>query len=191
MTLWHYNLWYDLGIWSWDTLAWWTRIVWRIIQILTSSKKLRSEHIYCNYYGTRSLYTLCSLTIIVFNIIQIQLGSLELGFIDGTWIMAKCNTVTLTLEIWPWVKKKTWQYGILFRGKFWLCLNCDYEVEAKNWIKRHHTSLSHEKLFQIFFKSNIAVNSYGPHMDLRYVCTVNLTLCPQSINHVSYGDLFF
>ena len=79
--------------------------------------------------GSRSWHTLGSWITIVWNIIQIQLG-IDFGYV--------C-TVTLTLEIWPWIKvmthhwvrnnkcvkyypDPTWQSGVMVRTRiFGMC----------------------------------------------------------------------
>ena len=41
----------------------------------------------------------------------------------------------------------------------------------------HDTSLIHgQQLCEILSRSNMAVRSYGPYTDFKYVCTVTLTL---------------
>ena len=61
-------------------------------------------------------------------------------------------TVTLTLEIWPWVKvmthpwvmdndvvkyypHPTWQWGVIARTQIWVCVNFDLDLEIWPWVK--------------------------------------------------------
>ena len=109
---WHWR--YDLGSRSWHTLRSWTTIVWNIIQIQHGSEELWSGHGF-------SVCVHCDL----------DLGDMTLGQGHDTpldhgqqlcEILSRSNmaasycpdtdfryvfTVTLTLEIWPWVKVMT------------------------------------------------------------------------------------
>ena len=122
---------------------------------------------------------------IVWNIIQIQLGTdTDFGFV--------C-TVTLTSEIWPCVKVMThpsvidsvWNIIQIQLGSeelwpghgFWVCVHCDLILGHMTLGQGHDTSFGHRhKVCEILSRSNLAVRSYGPDTDFRYMCTVTLTL---------------
>ena len=63
----------------------------------------------------------------------------------------KC-TMTLALEIWPWVKvmthpwvmdntcvkyykDPTWQWGVMAWHGFWVCVHCDLDLGGMTWVK--------------------------------------------------------
>ena len=140
--LWPWPWRYDLGSRSWHTLGLWTTIVWNIIQIQLSSEVLWPGHGF-------PVYMHCDL----------DLGDMTLGQGHDTplghgqqlsEILSRSNlavrsygpdtdfqyvcTVTLTLEIWPWVKvmthpwvmdnnwvkyypDPTWQWGVMARTR--------------------------------------------------------------------------
>ena len=96
------------------------------------------------------------------------------------------HTVTLTLEIWPWVKvmthpwvmdnnnvkyypDPTWS-GELWPGQgIWVCVPCDLDIRDM--------TLGHgQKVCEILSRSNLSVRRYGPDKYFRYMCTVTLTL---------------
>ena len=103
-------------------------------------------------------------------------------------------TVTLTSEIWPWVKvmthpsvisnkwvkyypDPTWQWGVMART--WISSMCAlwtwpwrYDLGSRSW----HTLGPGQQLCEILSRSNLAVRGYGPDTDFQYVCTVTLTL---------------
>ena len=60
---------------------------------------------------------------------------------------------------------------------FWVCVHCDLDTGDVTLGQGHDTPLGPgQQLFEILSRSNLAVRSYGPDMDLGYVCTVTLTL---------------
>ena len=121
--LWPWPWRYDLGSrsWrSWHTLGSWTAIVWNVIQIIIGSEELRPGHGF-------PLCVHCDL----------DLGDMTLGQSHDTplghgqqlcEILSRSNmavrsygldtdfgyvcTVTLTLELWPWVKVKTHPWAV-------------------------------------------------------------------------------
>ena len=88
-------------------------------------------------------------------------------------------TVTLTLEIWPWVKvmthpwgmhnncvkyylDPTWQWGVMAGHGFWICVHCDLELGDMTLGEGHDKSLRYgKKLCKILSRSNMTVRSYG------------------------------
>ena len=102
--------------------------------------------------GSRSWHTLGSWTTIVWNIIKIKLAVRSYG--PDTDFQYMC-TVTLTLEIWPWVKvmthpwvmdincvkyyqDPTWQWGVMART--WISRMCAlwpwpwrYDLGSRSW----------------------------------------------------------
>ena len=133
---------YDLGSRSWHILGSWTTIVWNIIQIKLGTEELRPEHGFPVYVHR-----------------DLDLGDMILGQGHNTSLghgqqlcetLSRSNlavrrygpdtdfqyvcTVTLTLEIWPWVKvmthpwvmdnncvknypDPTWQWGVMARTR--------------------------------------------------------------------------
>ena len=89
--------------------------------------------------SSRSWHTLGSRTTIVWITIKIQLFSTDTDF-------RYVRTVTLTLEIWTWVKVMTHPW--------------DMDTNCVQYYPDH----------------NLAVRSYGLDTDFGYVCTVTLTL---------------
>ena len=90
-------------------------------------------------------------------------------------------TVTLTLEIWPWVKVMTQLCEILSRSNlavrsygpdtdFLYMCTVTLALEIWPWVKVM------TQLCEILSRSNLAVRSYGPDTDILYMCTVTLAL---------------
>ena len=97
-------------------------------------------------------------------------------------------TVTLTLDVWPWVKVMThpwvtanncvkyysdltWQWELWPGHGFCVFMHCDLNLWGR------YPPLDHGQQFcKILSRSNMAVRSYGPDMDFGYVCTVTFTL---------------
>ena len=84
--------------------------------------------------GSRSWHILGSWTTIVWNIIHIQLGSEELWpDTDFGYV----STVTLTLEIWPWVKVMTHPWVMDNNCvKYYPDRTCGYKVMAGHEVNR-------------------------------------------------------
>ena len=60
---------------------------------------------------------------------------------------------------------------------FSVYVHCDLDLGNMTLGQDHDTPLGHgQQLCEILFRSNLAVRSYGPDMDFRYVCTVTLAL---------------
>ena len=113
-------------------------------------------------------------------------------------------TVTLTLEIKPWVHTleslTTTASNIQIQHsgsdllpwhKFWVCVQCYLDLGYMTLTQGHDTALDHrQQWYEISSRSNIAVRSYGPdtNFGFGYVCTINLTLeiwpCLRSWNKV-------
>ena len=56
-------------------------------------------------------------------------------------------------------------------------MHCDLDLGDMALTYGHDIPLGHGKqLCEILFRFNMAVRSYGPNTDFRYVCTVTLTL---------------
>ena len=92
-------------------------------------------------------------------------------------------TVTLTLELWPWVNVMTHPSVIAISEELWtghrfpVYVHCDLDLGDMMLGQGHDTWLGHgQQLCQILSRSNLAVRSYGPDMDFQYLCTVTLTL---------------
>ena len=143
--------------------------------------------------GSRSWHTLASWTTIVWNIIQIQLGSEELIGPD-TDFQNMC-TVTLTLEIWPWVKvmthpwvmdnncvkyyqDPTWQWGAMARTPI-SCMCAlwpwpwRYDLGSRSW----HTLASWTTIVWNIIQIQLGSEELiGPDTDFQNMCTVTLTL---------------
>ena len=101
----------------------------------------------------------------------------------NNWDFQYVCTVTLTLEIWPWLKVMThlgswttimWniiqiQHGNeeLWPGhRFSVCMQCDLDLGDMTLGQGHDTTLGHGQwVFEILSQSNIAVRSYGPDTD--------------------------
>ena len=98
-------------------------------------------------------------------------------------------TVTLTFEIWPWVKVMThpWVMDNVWsivqihvtseklrpRHGIWLCVYCDLDLRDMTLFQGYDTSLGHgQQLCEILSKSNKAVRSYGPDTDFGCVCAL-------------------
>ena len=97
--------------------------------------------------GSRSWHTLGSWTTIVWNIIQIQLGSEEL---------------------WP---------GHGFPVYWYMYVHCDLDLRDMTLGQGHDTPLDHgQQLCEILSRSNLEVRSYGLDTDFQNMCTVTLTL---------------
>ena len=97
-------------------------------------------------------------------------------------------TVSLTLELWPWVKAwptlKSWttimwniiqiQHGseeLWPRHGFCVQVHCDLGLGDMTLSQGHDTPFGHgQQLWEILSRSNVAVKSYDP------VCTLTLTL---------------
>ena len=113
--LWPWPRRYDLGSWSWHILGSWTTIVWNIIQIQLGSEELWPGHgfpvrVHCDLdLGDMTLgqghdpplghgQQLCEI---------LSRSNLAVrSYSQDTDFQYVC-TVTLTLEIWPWVKVMT------------------------------------------------------------------------------------
>ena len=121
---------------------------------------------------------------IVWNIIPIRLGSEELW---PECFQYGC-TVTLIMEIWPWVKVMTHPLVIdnkcvcniiqiklgseeLWPGhRFLVYVHCDLDLQDMILGQVNDTPLGHgELLCEILSRSNLAVRSYGPDTDFQ-VC---------------------
>ena len=190
--------------------------------------------------GSRSWHTLGSLTIIVWNIIQIQLGNEELWPGHRFWVCVQCDldledmtssqghdtsfghrplsckilsrsnlpmrsygpdtdfgyvcTVTLTLEIWPWVKvmthswvidnkcvkyypDPTWQWGVMARTRIsGICTLWPwpwrYDLGWRSW----HTLGSWTTIVWNIIQIQLGSEELWPRHGFPYVCTVTLTL---------------
>ena len=102
-------------------------------------------------------------------------------------------TVTLTLEVWPWVKvmthpsvmdnngekyylDPTWQWRVMARTHIF-CYVCTLTLtlEVWPWVKVMTHPWVMDNKCEIS-RSNMAVRSYGPDTEFGYVCTVTLTL---------------
>ena len=63
------------------------------------------------------------------------------------------------------------------RTGFWLFVHCDLDLRDMTLGQGHDTTLGHgQQLCEILTIFTLAVRSYGPSTDFRYMCTVNLTL---------------
>ena len=201
--LWPWPWRYDLGSSSWHTLGSWTTIVWNIIQIQLGSEELWPGYgfpvyVHCDLdltdmtlgQGHDTLFghgqQLCEI------LSRSNLAVRSYG--PDTDFQYMC-TVTLTLEIWPWVKvmthpwvmdnncvkyylDPTWQWGVKLPGHgFLVYVHCDLDLEDMTSGQGHDTPLGHgQQLCEILSRSNLAVRSYGPDTDFHYMCTVTLTL---------------
>ena len=76
---------------------------------------------------SRSWHTLGSWTISVWNIIKIQIGKEEFSPDTDSWYVC---TVTLTLEIWPWVKVMAHPWAMDNCEKYYPDWTSGYEVMA-------------------------------------------------------------
>ena len=62
------------------------------------------------------------------------------------------------------------------RTWFWVCVHCDHDLRDMTLGQGHDTPLGNGKqLCEILSGYNLAVRSYGPDTDFRYMCTVTLT----------------
>ena len=105
---------------------------------------------------SRSWHNLGSLTISVWNIIQIKHGIEELWPRHGFLVYMHCD---------------------LDLGDMTLYMHCDLDLGDMTLGQGHDTPLGHGQLFcKILSRSNMAVRSYGPDTDFGYVFTVTLTL---------------
>ena len=63
------------------------------------------------------------------------------------------------------------------RHRFCVCMHCDLDLGDMSLHQRHDTPLGHgQQLCKILPRSNMVVRSCGPDTDLKYVCTVTLTI---------------
>ena len=69
-----------------------------------------------------------------------------------------------------------WQWLLMARTGFTACVHCDLDLGDMTLGQGHDTPLGNGKqLCEILSRSNLAVRSYGPGTDFRYMCTVTLT----------------
>ena len=190
---------YDLGSRSWHILGSWTISVWNIIQIQLCFDELWPGHgfsVYVHFDLDLGHMTLC------------QGHDTPLGHRQQLCeILSRSNfivrsygldtdfrymyTVTLTLEIWPWVKfmthpwvmysncvkhypHPTWHSGVIARTRILgMCALWPWHIEDMNLGQGHDTPLCHGKqLCEILSRSNLALMSYGPDTDLH--CDLDL-----------------
>ena len=60
------------------------------------------------------------------------------------------------------------------RIPFWVCVHCDLDLRDMTLGQGHDTPLGHgQQLCELLSRFNLAVRSYGPDTDFRYVCTVS------------------
>ena len=60
--------------------------------------------------------------------------------------------------------------------RFWVCMHCNFDLGDMTFGQGHNKPLGHgQQLCEILSRSNLAVRSYGPDTDFRYVSTVTLT----------------
>ena len=103
-------------------------------------------------------------------------------------------TVTLTLEMSPWVRSwhtlalsSTIMWNIIqiqlnskklwYRQRFYLRVHFDLDHGNLTLDQGHDTPLGRvQQVCEILSRSNLAVRSYGIDKDFSYVCTVTLTL---------------
>ena len=99
-------------------------------------------------------------------------------------------TVTLTLEIWPWIKvlthpwvmdnncvkyypDPTWQWGVMAPTR----ISSMCALWPWPWVKvLTHPWVMDNNCVKYYPNPNLTVRSYGPDTDFQYVCTVTLTL---------------
>ena len=111
---------------------------------------------------------------IAWYIIKIQLGSDNLQPRHGFGYVC---TVTMTSEIWPWVKVMTHPWVMativwniikiqpgneeLWPGQgFWVCMHCDLDLGDVTLDQGHDTPLGHgQQLCEIWSRSKLAVRS--------------------------------
>ena len=63
------------------------------------------------------------------------------------------------------------------RTRFSVCLNGDLDLGYMTLGQGHDPPLGHgQQLCEILSRSNLAIGSYCPDTDFRYMCTVTLTL---------------
>ena len=200
--LWPWTRRYDNGSRSWHTLVSWTTIVWNIIEIQLGSEELWPGHGF-------PVYVHCDL----------ELGDMTLGqghdttwvmdnncvkyYPDPTWqwgVMAGTQIFSIC-ALWPWprrydLRSRSWhtlgswttiawnsiqiQLGseeLWPRHGFPVCVHCDLDLGDITLGQGHNTPLGHgQQLCNILSRSNLAVRSYGSDTDFQYVCTVTLTL---------------
>ena len=64
----------------------------------------------------------------------------------------------------------------MVRTWFWVCVHCDHDLRDMTLGQGRDTPFGNGKqLCEILSRSNLAVRSYGPDTDFRYMCTVTLT----------------
>ena len=70
----------------------------------------------------------------------------------------------------------TWQWGVMARTRISVYVHCDLDLRDMTMGQGHDTPLGHgQQLCEILSRSNLAVRSYGPDTDFRYMCTMTLT----------------
>ena len=101
-------------------------------------------------------------------------------------------TVTLTLEVWPWIKVMT-QYSVMDNNCAKILSRSNLAVKSYGpetdfgyvctdsviltLVQGHCTPMGHwQQLCEILSRSNLAERSYGLDTDIWYVCTATLTL---------------
>ena len=185
-----------VGSRSWHTLGSRTTSVWNIIQIKVGNEELRPGHRclvneHCDLdlgdmalgqghdtplgYGQQVCEMLSGSTVV------------ERSYDADTDFRYMC---TVTLEILPWVKvmthpwfmdnkcvkyylDPTWQWGVMARHGFWVCVRFDLDLGDMTLSQDHDTPLgSGQQVCEILFRSNFTVWKYGPDMDFRYVSTI-------------------
>ena len=191
---WHWR--YDLRSRSWHNLGSWTISVLNIIPIQHSSEELWPRH-------TFLVCVHCDLDLGDMTLGQghdTPLGHEQLREIlsrsdKGVRSYFRCICiVTLTLEIWPWVKvmtqpwvmdnscvkyypDPTWKWGVMARTRiFGMCSLWPwpwrYYLGSRIW----HTLWSWTTIVWNITRSNMAVRSYCPDTHFGHVFTVTLTL---------------
>ena len=103
-------------------------------------------------------------------------------------------TVTLSLEIWPWVNVmrhpgdqttvlcniiqiQHGSEGLRPGHGLWECVQCDIDLWDMTFGQGHYTPLDHgQQLCKILSRSKLTVRSFGQDIDFGYVCNVTLTL---------------
>ena len=134
----------------------WTTIVWSIIPLIPSHpwKVMVQKQIFamCKPWPWRWW---C----FVWNVIKSQYGSEELYPRHGFGYVC---TLTLTLEIWPWVKVMThpwvmenncvkyypdliWQWGVMARTWILVFVHCDLDIRHMIFSQGHGTPLGHRR----------------------------------------------